>query len=154
MRFYYEAIGEDPFYGLPQTFHVKSGLEDPEFLRFKQQYESNSSENSKNIWIIKPGENTNQGVGISVSKDYNEITALIEQSTKSKRRTCIVQKYISNPLLINRRKFDVRTYALVTSINGQMKGYYYEEGYLRTSSREFSINNLSNKLVHLTNDAI
>ncbi len=35
-----------------------------------------------------------------------------------------------------------------------MKGYFYDEGYLRTSSREFSINNLSNKLVHLTNDAI
>lgn len=35
-----------------------------------------------------------------------------------------------------------------------MKGYFYDEGYLRTSSREFTINNLSNKLVHLTNDAI
>ena len=35
-----------------------------------------------------------------------------------------------------------------------MKGYFYEEGYLRTSSREFTISNLSNKLVHLTNDAI
>ena len=35
-----------------------------------------------------------------------------------------------------------------------MKGYFYDEGYLRTSSREFSIQNLSNKLVHLTNDAI
>ena len=42
----------------------------------------------------------------------------------------------------------------MASINGNLKGYYYDEGYLRTSSREFSINNLSNKLVHLTNDAI
>jgi tubulin polyglutamylase TTLL1 len=56
--------------------------------------------------------------------------------------------------LINRRKFDIRVFALVTSINGNMKAYFYEEGYLRTSSREFSMNNLSNKLVHLTNDAI
>lgn len=42
----------------------------------------------------------------------------------------------------------------MTSINGNVKGYFYDEGYLRTSSREFSIHNLSNKLVHLTNDAI
>ena len=35
-----------------------------------------------------------------------------------------------------------------------MKGYFYDEGYLRTSCREFSLANLSNKLVHLTNDAI
>jgi hypothetical protein len=27
----------------------------------------------KNIWIIKPGENTNRGNGIMVSKDYEEI---------------------------------------------------------------------------------
>lgn len=56
--------------------------------------------------------------------------------------------------MINRRKFDIRVFALVTSINGNMKAYFYEEGYLRTSSREFSMNNLSNKLVHLCNDAI
>lgn len=59
-----------------------------------------------------------------------------------------------NPLLIHRRKFDIRSFACVTAVNGNMKGYFYDEGYLRTSSREFSINNLSNKLVHLTNDAI
>jgi len=35
-----------------------------------------------------------------------------------------------------------------------MKGYNYSEGYMRTSTREFSLHNLSNKLVHLTNDAI
>ena len=35
MRFYYEAIGQNPFDALPETFHVKSGLDDPEFARFK-----------------------------------------------------------------------------------------------------------------------
>jgi tubulin--tyrosine ligase len=107
-----------------------------------------------NIWIIKPGENSNRGFGISVSKDLPEIIELIEESTASKKKTCIVQKYIWNPLLIHRRKFDIRSFACVTAVNGNMKGYFYDEGYLRTSSREFSINNLSNKLVHLTNDAI
>jgi len=35
-----------------------------------------------------------------------------------------------------------------------MKGYLYSDGYLRTSSREFSLNDLSERYVHLTNDAI
>jgi len=35
-------------------------LDDPEFARFKQQYELSKGEKS-NIWIIKPGENTNRG---------------------------------------------------------------------------------------------
>jgi tubulin--tyrosine ligase len=42
----------------------------------------------------------------------------------------------------------------MTSINGNTKVFIYEEGYLRTSCREYSINNLANKFVHLTNDAV
>jgi len=42
----------------------------------------------------------------------------------------------------------------MTSINGNTKVYIYEEGYLRTSCREYSVQNLANKLVHLTNDAV
>lgn len=34
-----------------------------------------------------------------------------------------------------------------------MKGYWYEEGYIRTSSFEFQLNDFSN-FVHLTNDSI
>lgn len=89
-----------------------------------------------------------------MSKDFAEIKNIIAESTRSKKRTCIAQKYIHNPLLINRRKFDIRTYAMVTSINGNFKAYFYEEGYIRTSCREFNVLNLSNKLIHLTNDAI
>ena len=33
-------------------------------------------------------------------------------------------------------------------------GYWYQEGYIRTSSKEFSIKNVTNKLIHLTNDAV
>ena len=38
MKNYYEAIGEDPFDALPVTFHVKEGLDDPNYLAFKQYY--------------------------------------------------------------------------------------------------------------------
>ena len=65
-----------------------------------------------------------------------------------------MQKYIHNPLLIHRRKFDIRTFCMATSYNGNYKAYYYQEGYLRTSCREFSLQNLSNRMVHLTNDAV
>jgi len=42
MKNYYEAIGEDPFDSLPVTFHIKDGLDDPNFLAFKQYYEEHS----------------------------------------------------------------------------------------------------------------
>ena len=42
---------------------------------------------------------------------------------------------------------------LMTATNNIIKGYWFQEGYIRTSSREFSIKNLENKMIHLTNDA-
>ena len=42
----------------------------------------------------------------------------------------------------------------MTSVNGILKGYWYQEGYIRTSSKEFTVKNLDNKMIHLTNDAV
>jgi tubulin polyglutamylase TTLL1 len=42
----------------------------------------------------------------------------------------------------------------MTSQNGIIKAYWFEEGYIRTSSSIFNLKNLNNKMVHLTNDAI
>jgi len=42
----------------------------------------------------------------------------------------------------------------LTSQNGIQKGYWFEEGYIRTSSANFTIKNLANKMIHLTNDAV
>lgn len=38
MKNYYEAIGQDVFDNLPLTFHIKTGLEDPEFHKFRNYY--------------------------------------------------------------------------------------------------------------------
>ena len=78
----------------------------------------------------------------------NEIKSLVSGS-----KNMIIQKYIDYPLLINRRKFDFRVFGLMTSIDQNLKGYFYEDGYIRTSSREFDLANLDDKYIHLTNDA-
>ena len=60
------------------------------------------------------------------------------------------------PLLINRRKFDIRVFAVAVAHldSAQLRCYIFDEGYLRTSSKEFSTSNFDNKFVHLTNDAV
>lgn len=45
----------------------------------------------------------------------------------------IVQKYISNPFLINDTKFDLRLYVLITSIN-PLRIYLYDNGLVRFAS--------------------
>lgn len=42
----------------------------------------------------------------------------------------------------------------MTSINGKLKGYFYRDCYMRTSCREFSLDDLADAYVHLTNDAV
>jgi tubulin--tyrosine ligase len=37
---------------------------------------------------------------------------------------------------------------------GTLRGWFYEEGYIRTSCKEFSMSQGDNPYIHLTNDAI
>lgn len=62
----------------------------------------------------------------------------------------IVQKYVEEPFLINGRKFDIRTYALITSDGN---AYIYEYGYLRLTSAKYSLDT-TDTTVHLTNNAV
>ena len=56
--------------------------------------------------------------------------------------------------MYNQRKFDIRCFAMCTLVNNKLKGFIYDNGYLRTSSRPFVTSKLENKFIHLTNDAV
>ena len=137
---------------MPLTFHIKDNS-DPEYLKFKEEFKKclreisqllrqkvnrsfssssdyeNSNGISKNIWIIKPGENTNRGNGIYLSSDLNEIENIVKNNF-SKSHTILIQKYIENPLLLSKRKFDLRCFALITSINGFIKGLFIKATFI------------------------
>ena len=55
---------------------------------------------------------------------------------KIKHNTFIIQKYVERPLLIYKRKFDIRVWVL---LNQDHDLFFFKEGYLRTSSSEFGI---------------
>jgi len=176
MKSYYEAIKENVFDYLPLTFHVRNGFEDKEYQKFLEYYNNREQEiqeqekvlaenkeakknvkKLRNLWIVKPGENTNRGVGIHVCNELsqiNELVATTEGNTNGRKRTYLIQQYLDRPFLYNKRKFDIRCYILVSCVNNTMKGYWYQEGYIRTATREFSLKNVTNKLIHLTNDAV
>ena len=43
---------------------------------------------------------------------------------------------------------------MITIVNGKHKGYWYQEGYVRTSSFVWSLHEIDDKFIHLTNDAV
>lgn len=61
-----------------------------------------------------------------------------------------MQKYIEKPLLYRERKFDIRVWAVVT---GTGEVFIFDEGYIRTSSKEYKTDAEDN-YVHLTNNCL
>jgi len=97
------------------------------------------------MWVVKPAA-LNQGKGIEVFKNLRDITEFIFQKNQ-KDSFWVIQKYIEKPFLYRDRKFDIRIWCLVTH---DFQIYVYLDGYLRTSSSEYDLNNNDN-FVHLTN---
>jgi tubulin--tyrosine ligase len=67
-------------------------------------------------------------------------------------RSFLLQHYVT-PSLYNLRKYDLRCFILGLQIGPCLRFYWYEEGYVRTASRKFSMKGTA-KGIHLTNDAV
>jgi hypothetical protein len=129
---------------IPTTFYL-----DAENEGSLRACEAAFGQDADGIWIVKPAENSNRGRKIFITTVLEDIRAKLASEKK-----LIVQRYMKNLMLYEGRKFDIRVYLLAVTISGRTKFYFYEEGYLRTASYPFSINNLNDRFVHLTNDAI
>lgn len=81
-------------------------------------------------YIVKP-ENGCQGKGIYLVDN----PAKIEKNSQ-----VIVQKYISNPMLIDNLKFDLRIYVLITCVN-PLRVYLYKDGLVRFATEQFETPN-------------
>ncbi|CAD8095262.1 unnamed protein product [Paramecium sonneborni] len=154
LKKYYELTKQDLNQIIPRTFHIQKGARDKVYLQFLEFYKKQPKGST---WIVKPGEFTNRGTGITVCQSLSEINKIVSKKqmhTDGKQFTYLIQKYIEKPFLYNKRKFDIRCYFLITQLNNVMRAYWYEDGYIRTSSEEFDLDDPANLYVHLTNDAI
>ena len=181
---YCAESGEDPLQLIPRTFFLSAEAttevidDTQEFIAYNESMMASneaSPEAKEVVWILKPAAQTNCGIGIKVAKGMEAAMAIARgtggssdepggtegqpQSAKARRRALsvgwIVQEYIQRPLLVDGRKFDIRCYVLLSldKANG-LRGFYYADGYVRTSCKAFSMKNLSDREAHLTNDAI
>jgi len=82
--------------------------------------------------------------------------ALQKEATRmADKEGWVVQEYMQKPLLVSGRKFDIRCFVLLTYSTKQgFKGYFFKDAYVRTSSKEYSLDNIDDREAHLTNDAV
>jgi len=98
------------------------------------------------VYIAKPTKGL-QGKGIFLFRTFESLLA------KKKGKEYVVQEYISDPLLIEKKKFDVRLYVLITCLS-PLTAYICNEGMCRLCTSEYqkpSKTNMKNSFVHLTN---
>ncbi|XP_028654955.2 probable tubulin polyglutamylase TTLL2 [Erpetoichthys calabaricus] len=116
-----------------------------DYTKFLAEYSREMLENggTPGYWICKPVD-LSRGRGIFIFQDF---TNLAYDSS------VIVQKYISNPLLISGYKFDLRIYVCVKSFH-PLTVYMYQEGLVRFATEKYSLNSLDNQYAHLTNTSI
>ena len=128
--------GRHHFNFLSESFTLPRERED---LREKMLSEPGS------LWIVKPP-GKNNGSGIYVINHPDEIPKT------SGDETVLVQRYITNPYLIRRCKFDLRIYVLLTGLD-PLKIYIYEEGLVRFAVNDFSLDpqQIKDNRIHVTN---
>lgn len=143
---------------IPTTFILSGQIEDLELQNFICRFNEIASLKSNkektptkhcenNLWLLKPA-NLNQGKGIEILSSLKAILRSLREKPSGSQ--WVIQKYIEKPLLIENRKFDIRVWVLIT---GKKDLFFYKQGYIRTSSFEYNLQEKVN-YVHLTNNCL
>eukprot|EP01112_Ceratiomyxa_fruticulosa_P011947 TRINITY_DN3289_c0_g1_i3.p1 TRINITY_DN3289_c0_g1~~TRINITY_DN3289_c0_g1_i3.p1 ORF type:complete len:301 (-),score=69.44 TRINITY_DN3289_c0_g1_i3:42-944(-) len=113
------------------------------------QDEFEDPSNSNITWILKPSM-ANGAVGIHIIKsNYEELKNLITQYRDLQQ--WVLQEYISNPLLINTRKFHLRAYVLAI---GNLSVYLYKDALALFAQESYQNTDFNNKYAHITNTCL
>ena len=126
---------------------------------YKNSLQNNLNNSGSDI-ELKSEENLNNSSEIINNINLNSLNSIKNKkhiNIKKKiysRITCfneiIVQKYLDNPLLYKKRKFDIRCYVLVDS---NLNVFFCREGHLKGSSEFYNIYT-TNKFIHITNHSL
>ncbi|KAJ0399930.1 hypothetical protein ATCC90586_000116 [Pythium insidiosum] len=122
------------------------------FRRATQREGESESEDDRNgLWILKPpAAACGRGIRVLRTKD---VEPALREKRGSRRRQWVLQRYISNPLLLDGLKFDLRIYVLVTSVD-PLRVYLFKEGLTRFCTTPYALTNLRNRFAHLTNYSV
>lgn len=97
----------------------------------KDALEKEMSRTTTTDYIVKPAFR-GEGHGIYVVRSFKEIS-------HSTAESYVIQPFLKRPYLVRGRKFDFRTYVLVTSISPP-RVYFYKEGLVRFASSKYNYN--------------
>ncbi len=109
--------------------------------------ESLKHKGTSSPWILKPSSGK-RAMGIRVLTDTSQVPINTNEHF-------IVQRYVTNPLLVNGRKFHLRLYLLITNMQ-PLRALLHKEGLVLFAANNYSFNHqtYNDLTIHLTNAAV
>ena len=137
----YKKIFPKDFNYIPETYLW------PQHEKIIKKKFTNYTYDPKNVWMFKPARDFGAH-GVSIIDNYEDD---ILKQINITDNLFLITKYIMNPMLINKRKFDLRAFVLVTGFS-PLKVYFYKDGYIRITMKEFNLDkkNIKDQKMHIT----
>ena len=127
---------------LPRSFLLDDPVDCVQFFKY-------ASFHSSSWWVLK----TSQGYGGNGITVLPNLTSVYRDFGACRNKEeLIMQEYLSDLLLIDGRKFDVRALVLIAGTDPYL--LFHHDGYLRVSMKEFDLKSGADKAVHLTNSHV
>jgi len=139
-KLYQEKTGRDNPYFLPESYRLTS---EKEFRAFQNRITKEGGK--KYPWVLKQPR-VNQGKGIEMVAPNSD--RLLEIASHSQDEDYIIQRYVCNELTWNHRKFDVRMFWFVASLDPLV--VLYQDGYVRIGNSVYREDNFDETVSHLT----
>jgi hypothetical protein len=168
----FKTLGDKPYYLKQYNININNITNLNSFLKYKKLF------NNK-VWIYKPVSGF-KGFGIKIfdnyknflkynktqiilnkRKEYKTLKKNINQNIKSSntqynknikttKYRWVLQEYINNPLLVDGKKFHIRTHLLYSYIDNKEELYYYQKGDILTAKSLYKKGDYYNKNIHDT----
>lgn len=112
------------------------------------------SNHHENLWILKPS-GLSQGEGIRILWQFDALKNELRDTKKStlefqgKQLDYVIQKYLKNILLIEKKKSDIRVYWAIASLDPLIV-LFYKEGVVHIASQPYSLDRFDDPHIHLT----
>lgn len=102
----------------------------------------------QSTYILKPTYGF-EGKGIKIS-DRPDILIEHVRKTKDRYQEWALVKYLEKPLLLEGKKFHIRSYMVISIIGGVVRGYWYPTGFVYLAKNRYDLSDISDTTKHVT----
>eukprot|EP01124_Arcella_intermedia_P004713 TRINITY_DN126_c0_g1_i1.p1 TRINITY_DN126_c0_g1~~TRINITY_DN126_c0_g1_i1.p1 ORF type:complete len:515 (-),score=94.17 TRINITY_DN126_c0_g1_i1:15-1559(-) len=145
---HYLLVKANKLHYQPETFILSDPTECVQFFKLVQDH-------PEYIWVTKvPTSSQGEGITINPPIDFIKAQWLDTSAPGIKckgahRSDSLIQRYIRNPLLLEGKKMEIRSYWVLASVDPLI--IFYRDGTVRLTTRDYKEEDWNDPLIHITN---